>query len=613
MHLSRSCSPRSLPRVQHVLLTVAAVFAFALSINAQSQPEAQVLSPADIPSEVTVRGVVLTVTDHKPIPGALVDLSMHQRVTTADDQGRFEFTGVPLGENPVLSAKKDGFLCVLTHSGPLPDCVQSLDKAVEDQLLQAGDPKKAQELLKSKSINVTITLMPAATVVGRVVDTAGKPVSDMQVILTYRRIVDGHEKWNAQAGLVKTDAEGNYQINKLEPDTYILHTPITADPAWGKGCCDHGYPATWYPDASNADSAQRFAVAPGEHRTADLTLKRQEFQSVTVPWSWTRTEKVSGGGWDLSSPGIRDPLPGNWDSDRHLYHFFLPAGDYHLSFSIDGPTDASTGNRAPWSDGTKDAFMGSVNFTVADSPLTLPPVPIQQPIDIPIHVTAQLTNQEKRKAAPLSDYSYSPPQVYFHFPGDPGGFKPRMQWNTKEAKSDLAFKSVPPGSHIIEAYVPTGCYAYVASLTCGAANLFRDPLVVAPGIPRCTIEALVRDDLASLTIQLTPQALAGMKAAGVQNSDVALIPMDNPLEKTITAFAGLLDAEPLSIPPGRWLAVIFDGRALAWREPDVWQQLLRLGKVVSIAAGQSETIQLDRSPELNNPRVKTPGVGSELP
>lgn len=563
----------------------------------------------DIPSEVTVRGVVLTVNDQKPIPGALVGLDMFQRTITSDSQGRFEFTSVPLGKNKVLSAKRDGFFCVLTHSGPLPNCVQSVDKAMEDQVLKAGDPAKAAELLRTKTVDVIITLMPAATVAGHVADAAGKPLPEMEVILTYRTVVDGRYVWRMLGGFAKTDADGNYRIDKVEPDTYTLHTPVTADPASGKGCCGYGYAATWYPHTFNEDSAQRIAVAPGENRTADLTLTRQEFQSVTVPWSWNRTDKIGGGGWDLTSAGIRDPLPGNWDRDHHLFHFFLPSGDYHFRFSISPSTEPDTGNPGAWSDGTKEHFMGSVDFTVADAPLTLPSVLTQQPIDIPIHVTAQLTNQEKRKAE-LPEYSYSSPRVYFRFRGDQRGFNPQMQWNSNAPKSDLAFKGVSPGSHIIEASVPNGSYAYVSSLTCGATNLLREPLPVGPGIPPCDIEAVVRDDLASLTVQLTQEAAAKMKAAGIDVTDLALIPLDDELAVPFSTFVYCASPpEKHNVPPGRYLAVLFDGRTLAYREPMVLNKLLSLGKIVSLAPGQSQTIQLDLSPELDNLKGNHQSVG----
>jgi hypothetical protein len=62
------------------------------------------------------------------------------------------------------SISNDGFLRAVLHSRPLPNCIQSIDQAIGDQLQKSKDDADAFAKLKAGTADVTLTLMPEAQV-----------------------------------------------------------------------------------------------------------------------------------------------------------------------------------------------------------------------------------------------------------------------------------------------------------------------------------------------------------------------------------------------------------------------------------------------------------------
>lgn len=316
--------------------------------------------------------------------------------------------------------------------------------------------------------------------------------------------------------------------------------------------------------------------------------------------------------WGLSSFGNQDYLTSMWDDTHRLIRLYVPTGNYKIGFAIYPPTDPKNGELLPWPNGTKQPYSGSVEFTVKDQPVALTGIPSQQPITIHLHIRAKLTQQEKRKAA-LSQYeAYRAPQASFELSDGQVQFNNRVFWQADRGPSDLEFKDIPPGRYTVAISAFQG--AYVASFTCGGINLLREPLLVGPGVPICSIEAVVRDDSASLEVGFTPQAIAQMTAANVTVTDLALIPVENLLDLPYSAGVWR-GSEPkkVTIPPGTYLAFLFDGRAIAWRDPEMRKQLMSLGTLVTLAPGDSKPLLLDWRPELNASEATIVAHGRVLP
>ena len=525
----------------------------------------------------TIHGVVLSTTDHKPIAGAQVMLMVAKRSEQTDDKGQFSFAGVAFGMD-VVTAKKPGYLCSLMRSGEQPKCAVPTE-------------------IGSSDIEVKLTMTPQAVVTGHVADQTGAPIVGLQLDLMTRIVEDGLYAWQfLGATAAKTDKDGAFRIANLEPGNYLLRTSSMADPNHER---DEGYAAAYYPGPPDPRDPKLLVVQAGQELNVDLKLSLEKFQPVSATYAWQNAGSSGSVGWDFGSVVGHDDLHANVDTQRHQFNLFAPAGDYKLQFTIYAPRDSATKELVPWSDGSNAPRMGTAEFAVRDQPVAISEIPSQQAITIPLRVRTEFTQQEKRKAVAGPENPNASPIVDFKLVGEELRFNNQIVWRFDNAQSDLAFKDVWPGRYVVRADGNQG--TYVAAITCGGVNLLREPLVVGPGVPSCAIEAVVRDDPASLAVTVSPQALARMTEGGVTVTDLALIPLDNP--EALPFSAGLWrESLPklVEIPPGTYLAFLFDGRGIAWRDPETLKRLMSLGTVIKVAAADRQAVQLDWPPQLND-------------
>jgi carboxypeptidase family protein len=538
----------------------------------------------------TIHGVVLSTVDDKPITAALVTLMNSNRSMMTDEKGQFSFSAVPFGSESV-AAKKPGFLCPYMRSPKAPHCFESVE-------------------VMSADIVVTLTMMPQAVITGRIVDQAGEPVADLNLSLGQRRIEDGLFVWGRVGqSVTKTNAEGAFRIANLAPGAFILRTSTMADPQSRSSGYDHGYATTYYPGTHELSAAKQIVIHAGEEFKADLKVTNEKFLPVSVSAAWNHEWPVGGCGCGVSSTAGDEYLNQEFDSSRNEIHSFVPPGGYNAQFTLYPP-----GSPPAWPDGTKQPYLGSAEFTVKDQPISLTEVPLQQPITIPVHIRAELAPQEGRKAdVPSYDTNYTP-AVYFNLLNGGAQINHEFRWRADRGPSNFDFKDIPPGRHVLQVSEINGFKrVYVASLTCGGIDLLREPLVVAPGTPACAIEAVIRDDNPTLTVGFTPQAIAQMTAANAKVTDLALIPLDSqglPYSALVTRG---LEPKTVTIAPGTYFAFLFDGRAIAWRDPDERKRLMTLGTVVTLASGRNKTVLLDWRPEINDGEATMVGLGRVLP
>jgi hypothetical protein len=561
-----------------------------------------------MPASVTVRGVVLSTADQKPIPGAAVRLSASHMIMT-DDQGRFEFTDVAVGKNALIVTQKEGYLCPVLHVPVPPNCIQSVDTDVNYEVQKSRDDAEERAALNSGVLNLTLTLMPAAQVVGRVLDQTGAPVPNLTVALFTREMRDGRYGLSLVGRSVKkTDGWGTFRMDELEPGSYFLRTgaQMTSSSPFSDA-----HPAVWYPGSSTQDGASSLDLFAGMQKEVDLTVPSVKFHLINIPFTWNRADSMGSMGYGLSSGQSIDSFIVVPPSNQHIFQAYVPNGTYTFSVMF-SPQLGPRGEAGQWSDGSRQPFSGSEEFTVDDRTISAPPVPLQQPVDISVHVEATLTQQEKRRAEVKKYDVYRPPQVYFSLGGQGPSPGRRLTWTSPNPNADFAFKpipltfeAVPPGSYAVRAVAMQD--SYVASLTCGGVDLLNEPLVIGADHPPCAIEAMVRDDMATLGVSIMPQAKQRIDEASVKATTLVLISIDRRQEEPRSEWIWLQASMPgIRVAPGRYLALLTDGRALAWRDPEESKKLQALGQVVTLAPGQSQSVVLDWPAALNDPTVKQP-------
>ncbi len=551
--------------------------------SAVSIAAAQVQRPGNnrLAQSVTIRGVVLSSADQKPIPGATATLMMERRQTATDDQGRFLFTNVPSSlQGGGVSVTKPGYYCTAMAGFAMPAC---------DQRITIGPAE----------LNFTFTLVPFAAITVHLADQKGDPVINVHAFLFARAVEDGRYVWKPAGLNGKKVADGAFRFESMIPGSWLLATEAYAVDEYYYG--NLSYPATWYPGVARRQDAQPILLRPGQEQDLHLTVPRKPVRLVNIPWSWSIPDEPGGYAYGVTAGDMQAQVALSPSNTSHLFQMFASDGTYTFTLCI---SPSSNQNAGHWSNGTSQAFCGFEEFTIDDHTINVSTVQLQQQVTIPVHVRAEWTQPPQQPQPRYRDGTIVPLTARIALSAAWNRPVGSVVWVSSRHEA-LNIPNLQSGTYLVRASADQGIY--FAYLTCGATNLLRDPLVVGGGHPPCSIEAVLRDDLGSLTLGLTPEAFARMKASGVQISTVTLIPIDDRTRRpSSTAIYSGSPSVSLQVSPGTYLAFVSDGRDLAWREPEVLAHLKTLGKTVTLASGQQTTLLLDWSADLNNPKLREP-------
>ncbi len=584
--------------VSRGLLVVFATLSILRCAGQQSRVPLNATPQNEVPSLPSIHGVVVSTVDGRPIPGVLVRLSTGPRLLRdpmlTDEFGRFEVSGVPPG-TVYISAQKSGFLRTMTQDGLI------------------SNYREVQ--IKDQDVQVELALMPGAVITGRIQNQVGEPVIKIPVGLLRRSIQGGLYVWQFVQGAV-TDSAGAYRISSIEPGVYLLRTGMTPvpdiarpyDPTMNMNA-RLGFAPTYYPNATDQTHAKPIAVVAGQEVTANWILKKEPFQRVTIPYSGDLADGAGSGGSSVTGDdGQFVPLYPYWDHDHFRFILFAPQGSYALHATLWPRNDwAKNGAASPWKDGSTQEYRGLVEFTVQDGPRTLLEMPLQHPVSIPIDIMTSFT-----QVAAASPTLRIQRDICFSLSGQQGETNvSNVCWRLMAPNEKHSFKDVVPGRYWVSAGTGYGMGMYVRTLTCGNFDLFREPLLVGGGQPPCSIEAVLRDDVASIELEMTPKGLAAMSAAGATMASSRLISLDNPPQPSPFAdifFRASGTAHFREVVPGTYLAIISnEGRPMptpvhvpmvgdppiAYRDPKVIEKLRTCGKVITLHPGEHAHILLD--------------------
>lgn len=319
-----------------------------------------------------IAGTVVSRTDGHPLTRARVVIQnvkdAQQIVTTiTSDDGKFEFTGLPAAKFS-LSAAKRGYLPGSYNQHEYFSTAIVTGAAVDTE-------------------NLTLRIWPAAYVTGKVLDETGEPARRATVTLYRSYRYEGATRIE-QAGAANTNDLGEYELGPEVPGTYFVSaqampwyaihptrqqqganlTPAQVDPS-----LDVAYPATFYGDVTDAESATAVELHGGDRVQADIHLNPAQalhlfFQVPTPPPFrpdsqpnipvWTPQLMQSAFGTEFPIPGASSqPVsPGVWEMTG------IPAGRYNVRMS--GPGGGSEIRQVDLvNDGDRVDTSGGVAFS----------------------------------------------------------------------------------------------------------------------------------------------------------------------------------------------------------------------------------------------------------
>jgi len=587
--------PRSSARLEqrqssHFLVCTLLLFASVLSREARGQT----VSSSNTKKN-TIHGVVVNGVTREPIGHALVFSADNRFATMTDDQGRFELPfPQPVPGKESRSSEVYSIGEAVYDFGSYAMFSNSLKARKPGFLRSENSARTENDPFAAAGMDVTITLVPEALIVGRVVLPSSNAYDRIGVELYRRQVSEGRPHWN-RAGFVNTRSNGNFRFADLEPGTYKLFTrelldrdPLTFDPRGPM----YGYPPVYFPNAIDFQTASLIQLTPGTTFQAELSPMRQPYYPVKVPISNGAEDQqieVSVAVQGRKGPGFQL----GYNAREQRIEGSLPDGTYVVEASTFGPKGAT----------------GSTTITVKGAALEGPTVTLMPHSSVRFNVRLEFRSKdsdEKRNQTGIREGQGLRQTVNPRLePVDEFGFRntPQLRPPTSPDDDSLVFEDVAPGRYRVRI---DSSQAFAAALTTGNIDLLRLPLTVGTG-SSLVIDATMRDDGAELSGSVEGLGATALKAEsataqGAQNfmasqlpAFVYCVPLPESAGEFREGFAmGDGQFHLQQVPPGVYRVLAFDRQQpeLEYRSVEAMRAYDTKGQIVRLVAGQKENISL---------------------
>ena len=558
----------------------------------QQQPDAAPATQHQTPV-ATVHGVVRNIASGAPLPRALVRVSGDANTgALTDGEGRFEIFDVPVGAQE-FEVIKPGFVDELAQLAGASSRIESRNFA-HNAIVELEMP------------DLVFAMTPTNAIRGQILLSTGEPAEGIGVSLLKQTVQNGRASWATQTH-VTTNSEGAYRFGSLTDGTYVVVTDPAMDTespaaliANGGAAKESrgGYASQFYSQAHDLAGAARIQLQGGTTAEADLSLTLEPFHSVTASLllpaevqprqSAPGTPGVNYGTIITDSEGHQLPYTAQYDQAAHTMQAWLPDGSYTLLASAAVPRTARSGNGPPSVFIDRPSFAGSVDFSVAGRWIGNLRIPLAEARPTPVEVNLVRSN------AASSQSSTQVVLTITQSAGSPGDIIPSVY---AEGRIDAALKMTysPPGQYWVDTNL-TGKQVCESSLTAGGVNLALEPLTIGSGGSTPPVSLTLRDDCASLTLNL-PAALSTHTAGEEPFLTVYVVPdfdstVDVIPETLRPSTGGAITLHALT--PGSYHVYSFDKpMALAYRNKDVLSALADHAQPVELSPGSTASLVLE--------------------
>jgi len=506
-------------------------------------------SPQQAAGKYVLTGTVVSSATGAGVPYALVQADQSARL--ADQNGNFRFDSLT---SPAinLQAHKPGFF-------------------QENEINESHTPSIVT--LSSPSTTVIVRLVAEAVISGHVENPEGEPLEWLPVRLRFTQIINGRRMWQ-QAGNHPTDVDGNFHIANLKPGTYFVEVgpnqrarPLEEQDKF------EVIPALYYPGVREMSAATPLRLVPGQRANLEFTTKRVPAYRVSgvvtgAPGNGSGLTLLDQDG-ESTNIGIRlDPRTGRFEA------FPTPAGSYRLRFKGRDP------------DGTELYADVPINVT-QDLPELR--IPVERSMTIAVEYQTEFRNSDsapfvgagaladgsvrnrRTRPAQLKLISRNPPYQQF--------------WASSQGGTE-AFRGLEAGTYDVE--VESIGAGYISSVTWGAKDLLREPLVLADGSDPQPIQVITRDDGASLTGSVEI-------GNGSHFAQVLMIDEDqNEIPPRFLSVGGSGSFQVQGLAPGRYDILAFDRLdGIEYRNREVLGEYLSHAAHVTLSADEQARVTLD--------------------
>jgi hypothetical protein len=514
----------------------------------------------------TLHGIVVNSATNEAVPHALVTLSFEgERFAFAGTDGTFQFEGLTYSGQGAIAAKKPGYFS--------PQDVRT------SQHSTSHTPRPVT--VGPDEPPVVLKLIPEGVISVRVSGEGGEPIDSLPVHLLFEGVENGRRVMQ-QLRSVQTNEAGEFRAAELVAGRYFVFVGPDSGPVapetGGRG--RQGYPAVFYPGASDLASASPIEITPGKHAEINISLSLRPFFRI----AGTIVGLPSGDRVNLEvldSAGLPVGTATTIGSNRDTFEMEpLPSGSYTITARD-----------------LQQVFFASrslnLSSDVSDVHLAMVPglvIPATVRLEL-THSDTQTDEQGYRRIVsgntavgfgirPLVRLTFFPSSrllTPMQRPFQPG---------VTGSGDSFVMEHVRPGAHAVH-LDPTGPY-YVQSARSGTTDLLREEFTVAPGASVQPIQIVLHDDFASLSGKVSYDAR-------VESAIVLVIPENNPTGTRVRVIShpeGIFDVR--SLAPGAYKVLAVD-RAdnFAYAEPGVLQKYLSKAHDVTLAPDQTANVELE--------------------
>ena len=557
------------------------------------------------PESETIRGTVLNSVTHQPVGRALVYSPDNRFATLTDSAGHFEFK-VPSrepdrrSERPEIFADSGGISVSVYTSGPIflmarkPGFLSSQNSYPNTPPTPASPGQK----------DVTIYLMPAALIAGRVTVADPDSPERIQVEIYRRQIQNGRAHW-ISAGTFTTFSNGEFRFPELSPGAYKLFThelmdrdPLTFNP---RGQL-YGYPPVYFPGANNFDAGSTIQLSAGTTFEANLTPARREYYPVEI--GIANTPEGAPAGVEVFAGGRGGPgYVLGYNPQTQKIQGMLPDGSYTVSVSSFGQSSAT----------------GTVDIGVKGAAATGYTVTMVPNASISVNVTEEFTSAETRgDVTQIESFAGNQGRRgrYIQVSLEPAdeigqGQGASLRQPSGPEDESLVLENVRPGRYWVRVDSGRG---FAASIKCGETDLLRHPLVVGAGGSSDPIDLTMRDDGAQVNgiIEImSTVAGASLNSGAITSARIYNLPQFNPAAQT-QPHVYLIPSQDSTgqfrevwvspdgnfssqqVPPGDYQVLAFDRPQpeLEYRNEEAMRKYHSQEKNIRLVAGQKEELRL---------------------
>ena len=554
----RACVRSGIRPNTHLIISLLAIALFVESSDAQG--------PDPNTSHNKIHGTVINAVTHDPVGRALVYSGDNHYATLTDSEGRFEFTQpANAGFSYSWMARKPGFLEELN---------------------------RMNEVERSESGALTISLMPEALIQGRVTLSTGEAAVGINVQVFTRQVQDGIARWRPGA-MDRTNSSGEFRFAELRPGEYKLltHEFMDNDPAvTAPGDPPTGFPPVYYSSSVDFADASTIQLAAGQTFHADMALVGQRYYPVRIPVM--NAEGRGGMSITVSPQGHRGPgYSLSYNPEKQRIEGSLPNGKY----LVEARSYATTSS------------IGQMNISVAGAPVEGPSMALAATSSIVVNVKEEFTSTNWNGSGTIStggrtfampkqrlDLDVSVEPAEDDFTQQRGG---SLRPPTGPNDNSMVLEDIAPGRYWLRVRAGRG---YVASATMGGIDLLRQPFAVGLGAT-VPIEITLRDDNAEIegsVAGISPMAVPSESLGPGRwrpSAHIYCVPLpDSPgqfLELSASS-DGTFDYQ--MVAPGTYHVMAFKNRQpeLPYRDPEAMKAYDSKGQVVRVSAGEKASVQL---------------------